>query len=466
MPPIPDRPKLIDRFLRLFGDVQPGEGARLLVFAVNLFLLLLAYYLLKTVREPLVLAASGGGAEMKSYAGAAQAVVLIGVASGFGWLASHLHRMTLLTVVSLFFASNLVLFFILFKALPGSALGLGIGFYVWVGCFSVMVISQFWAFANEMHTKKQGERLFGIIAAGSAIGSVVGAKIAKPLFKSLGPYPLMLVAAVILLVCLGLTYVAFHMSHGDKVNDPESDHDKPLDKKGGFALILHDKFLLFVGLLSVCKNLVNSTGEYILDRRLLDVATQKVGEDQAARTAFIAAFKSDYFTYVNSAVLVFQLFAVSRLVKYIGVRRSLFILPIIALGGYSSMAFFPIITVILIAKVAENSTDYSLEKTVEQMLYLVTSKEAKYKAKTITDTFAVRLGDVLSAGVVWVGTQLKFSTVGFILTNIGLIAFWLVVVFFLGRLYSKKEAEHPEHALPDGKGEGGGKGKGAVVKAG
>ena len=450
MPPNSAPPRLFDRALRLFGDVRPGEGARLLVFAVNLFFLLLAYYLLKTVREPLVLAAAGGGAEMKSYAGAAQAIALIGVASGFGWLASHLHRMTLLTVVSLFFASNLVLFYIVFRALPGAALALGIGFYVWVGCFSVMVVSQFWAFANEMHTKRQGERLFGIIAAGSAIGSVVGAKIAKPLFKALGPYPLMLIAAGILLVCLGLTYVAFHMSHGEKVNDPESDHDKPLDKKGGFALIFHDKYLLFVGLLSVFKNLVNSTGEYILDRRLLEVATQKVGEDQTARTAFIAAFKSDYFTYTNTAVLVLQLFAVSRLVKYIGVRRSLFILPIVALSGYSAMAFLPIMTVILIAKVCENSTDYSLEKTAEQMLYLVTSKEAKYKAKTITDTFFVRLGDVASAGVVWVGTQLKLSTVGFISANIGLIAFWIVVVVVLGRLHAKKEADHPEHAVPDG----------------
>ena len=452
MSPPPASPRLIDRALRLFGDVRPGEGARLLVFAVNLFFLLLAYYLLKTVREPLVLAAAGGGAEMKSYAGAAQAIVLVVVASGFGWLASHLHRMTLLTVVSLFFASNLVMFYILFRALPGSALGLGIGFYVWIGCFSVMVLSQFWAFANEMHTKDQGERLFGIIAGGSAIGSLVGAKIAKPLFKAFGPFPLMLIAAAILLLCLGLTYLAFRMSHGEKHKDPESDHDKPLDKKGGFALILHDKYLVFVGLLSLFKNLVNTTGEYILDRRLLEVATEKVGADQAARTAYIASFKSDYFTYTNTAVLALQLFAVSRLVKYIGVRRSLFILPIITLGGYTAMAFLPILTVILIVKVAENSTDYSLEKTVEQMLYLVTTKEEKYKAKTITDTLAVRLGDVATAALVWVGTKLHFSTLQFIFSTIVLIGFWVIVVFLLGRLHARKEASHhAAHDDPQGK---------------
>jgi AAA family ATP:ADP antiporter len=43
---------------------------------LNVFLLLMAYYILKTVREPLILLA--GGAELKSYAAAAQAITLVG----------------------------------------------------------------------------------------------------------------------------------------------------------------------------------------------------------------------------------------------------------------------------------------------------------------------------------------------------------------------------------------------------
>ncbi|MEO6951725.1 MAG: hypothetical protein ABI321_07920 [Polyangia bacterium] len=128
--------------------------------------------------------------------------------------------------------------------------------------------------------------------------------------------------------------------------------------------------------------------------------------------------------------------------KHIGPRRALFILSLITLAGYSTMAFVPILTVILIVKVAENSTDSSLEKTVEQMLYLVPTKEEKYKVTSITDTFAVRVGDVATAGLVWVGAKLELSMLTFILATIALIGAWLVVVFFLARLHAKKEREH------------------------
>ena len=55
---------LFDRALKPFGDVQAGEGGTALLMCLNVHLLLVAYYILKTVREPLILAT--GGAEVKS----------------------------------------------------------------------------------------------------------------------------------------------------------------------------------------------------------------------------------------------------------------------------------------------------------------------------------------------------------------------------------------------------------------
>jgi AAA family ATP:ADP antiporter len=71
------RRNLLERFLSVVCDVRPGEGLGALVLTINLFTLLGAYYLLKTVRESLILAE--GGAEVKAYSSAAQAIVLLGV---------------------------------------------------------------------------------------------------------------------------------------------------------------------------------------------------------------------------------------------------------------------------------------------------------------------------------------------------------------------------------------------------
>jgi len=49
----------ITRVLRIFGDVSPGETRDVLLMFSTIFMLLVAYYVLKTVREPLILATGG-----------------------------------------------------------------------------------------------------------------------------------------------------------------------------------------------------------------------------------------------------------------------------------------------------------------------------------------------------------------------------------------------------------------------
>jgi AAA family ATP:ADP antiporter len=56
---------LLERLLSVVCDVRPVEGLGALVLTIDLFTLLGAYYLLKTVRESLILAE--GGAEVKAY---------------------------------------------------------------------------------------------------------------------------------------------------------------------------------------------------------------------------------------------------------------------------------------------------------------------------------------------------------------------------------------------------------------
>ena len=88
----------LDRALRLVGDVRSGEGATAFMLAVNVFLLLAAYYVIKPVRESLIL--TEGGAELKSYISAGQALLLLVLVPLYGALADRLPRRKLLNVVT------------------------------------------------------------------------------------------------------------------------------------------------------------------------------------------------------------------------------------------------------------------------------------------------------------------------------------------------------------------------------
>ena len=88
-------------------------------------------------------------------------------------------------------------------------------------------------------------------------------------------------------------------------------------------------------------------------------------------------------------------------------------------------------------KIFENSTDYSIQNTTRQALFLPTSREAKYKAKQAIDSFFVRFGDMLQAGVVYVGVQLALNIRGFAIVNLVLIGVWFLIVLGIRREHQK-----------------------------
>lgn len=418
----------IEFVLRLFADVHAGEAPTALLLTINVFLLLTAYYILKVAREPLILV--GGGAEVKSYASVGQSFLLIGVTSAYSWLASHVGRMALTAWVTIFFVACLVVFWILgVRGVP-----LGIPFFLWVGIFNVTTIAQFWSFAADVYTDERGKRLFPIIGIGSSVGAVAGAWIADFLFR-LGPFGLMPVAAGFLLVCLALTYVV----NRREITTPQHEikHEEPLRGDSGFMLVARDRYLLLFAAMIFILNFVTKTGDYVFDRKIIAAAHDAAIATGIKPTIFIGQFKARYFEWVNGGGVVMQMFLVSRIIKHVGLRSALVIMPIVSLAGYSTTFILPVLGVLFWARTSESSLDYSLSNTTRQALWLVTARDVKYKAKQVIDTFVVRAGDAMSAGLVWVGVHAALAPRTLIGVNVALSCAWLGVAILLGRAYAR-----------------------------
>jgi AAA family ATP:ADP antiporter len=188
-------------------------------------------------------------------------------------------------------------------------------------------------------------------------------------------------------------------------------------------------------------NLVNTTGEYILGETVSRIAKETVARGGAGgldEERIIGGFYGDFFTWVNVLSALIQAFLVSRILRLAGVRGALLVLPVVALAGYSLLAFLPVLPVLRTAKIAENSLDYSLQNTTRHALYLPTRREAKYKAKQANDTFFVRFGDMLSAGLVFAGLNwLHFEPRQFAMVNAALVLVWLVLAVLLGRRFRR-----------------------------
>ena len=429
--PTETRPGPLDRLLRVFSDVRAGEAGTVLLMTLNLFLLLVGYYIVKTAREPLILAT--GGAELKSYASAGQALTLMGFIPLYSWLSSRVDRMKLIVILILFFAVNIELFYL--GALAGVPY-LGVVFFIWVGIFSLASIAQFWSYGNDLYRREAGERLFPIIVIGQTAGAPLGAKLAEVLFEAgIGAYAMLHITTVLLVVHLGL-YRLVDRREAGRPGQAQASH-QALAAGDGFALVLRSPYLKLVALLLVLLNTVNTTGEYIIGRTVVEHARAAAAANPAiSAEAFIGSFYGNYYFWVNIATVLIQAFLVSRIVKHLGLAGVLLTLPVVAMGAYGLIGAGAGFAAIRWAKTAENSTDYSIMNTARQMIWLPTTREEKYKAKQAADTFFVRFGDLLSAGLVFVGTTwLALGVRGFAAANLVLVVVWLGVGWLVLREY-------------------------------
>jgi len=427
----------LERLLSAFADVRAGEGIGTLLLTLNVFLLLAGYSLMKPARDGLIL--TEGGAETASYSAAAQAVLLMAVVPFYGWLGTRVVRIRLIAITMTFFAATLVAFFV------GGRAGLreGVAFYIWLGLINVFIVSQFWAFANDLYSEGQGRRLFPLIGVGQSLGAWVGAAAVTPLVLRLNytPYTLMLLGACVLMVALAITLVVNQRETARAEPEAVAANAATLGPQGGFELVWNDRYLFWIAVLTVLLNVVNTTGGYVLNKLIVDEAVNRFGTDPSAALQsrqFVTAFSGSIIATVNLVGFLLQLFVTSRIIRFFGVRGALFILPVLALINYSIIAVAPILAVVRIGKILENSTDYSIQNTLRQALYLPTSREAKYKAKAAIDTFYTRAGDVLSAGFVGLGQVTGLGTPAFAGLNVALTAVWLWVAGQIAREHRKK----------------------------
>ena len=427
-----------DRLLRVVADVRPGEGATALLLALNVFLILLAYYVLKPVREALIL--GQGSPELKSYMSVGQVALLMVAVPLYGRLVSSLPRLRLIRVVTWFFVACLVGFYVLAQL----GVPLGIVYFLWIGIFNLMIVSQFWAFANDLYTKEQGERLFPVVGFGASLGAVLGSLVAALLIASFGVYQMLLVGAAGLVAQFQITAYIDRHHRQDRASSAEpaaATKNEPAQAHNAFGLVFGNRYLLLIGLMLMLFYCVDATGEYILGSIVSDRAAAQVQSGTAGGLSveqLIGSFYSRYFGLVNVASLVLQLLLVSRIVKYFGVRHAVSVQPALSVVAYLVFGFVPILGLMLASKVSEKATDYSLNNTVRNMLFLPCTREEKYSAKQVIDSFFVRLGDVFSAALVFVGTTVALSATGFAKVNIVLAIVGLVLSVLVGRGYVQR----------------------------
>jgi AAA family ATP:ADP antiporter len=444
--------RALRKFLGLFTDIREGEEISALLLLLNVFLILCAYYFVKPLREGWISVSDVGAltkVEVKAYSAFAQSLLLIPVVWGFGYLSTRWARADLITYATLFCMSNMVFFWIL---QPGFFLAnlpyAGVVFYIWVGMFGVFVVAQFWTFAADVYSNERGKRMLPMIAIGATAGAASGSVITAWLVDTgIVPYEWLLVLAMLpLAISILITRAVDRRENasgaGEQADAPKPEVDPEARDRNALSVVFSNRFLLSVAAITLLLNWVNTNGENLLYWVLQDLLTADAVElgitDGAELVEFTrkgtTAFYANFFGIVNWVALGLQAFVASRLLKYGGFGILLMLLPVVALVSYTAMALVPVLAVVKMMKVAENATDYSINNTARNVLWLPVPSDLIYKGKPTIDTLFARLGDGLAAFTVMIGVNwLVLPTASFFIINVALVVIWIAVSLFVVR---------------------------------
>ncbi len=415
-------------------QVEPGEGCALLWSFSYFFALLCSYYIIRPMRDEMGIL---GGVENLQWLFTGTFVVMTVAIPLFGWVSSRFPRRQFLPYVYLFFIAMLLIFYVLMsgQVVDGQNIPVYIAraFFIWASVFNLFVVSVFWSFMADLYSNAQARRLFGFIAAGGTAGALAGPAITALLVKQIGASNLLLVSAVFLLwavVCISKlsNWSVSNATTGDKAL--ESHEETPVGGSiwSGITMLVRSPYLLGICLLMLLFTTL-ATFLYFMQAQII----RDTFVDSAQRTAIFASID----LAVNALTLVVQLFITSRLIKWFGLAVTLAIIPVLLAAGFTLISISPVLAVLLAVQVIRRAGNYAVMRPAREMLYVVLSREQKYKAKNVIDTVVYRAGDAVSA---WLYAGMRSA--GMSLSSIAVIAvplalLWAWIAFGLGRRQTK-----------------------------
>lgn len=417
------------RLQRLTG-VRPEEAPAVMWSLLYVIALFLAYYVLRPIRDELGVAS---GIANLPWLFTGTLIVMLLVSPLFALTVRNLPRKKFIALSYRFFATNLIVFALLLHfAAPDWQVWVGRAFFIWVSVFNLFVVSVFWSFIVDIFNSEQGKRLFGLLAAGSTVGGLLGSTLTSLLVENIGRSWLIAIAIVLLEVAVlasrRLSFVARSFEHPARDGDPS----KPLGGGvfAGFVHTIRSPYLAGLALFILLYSLT-STFLYFQQANI----AQEYFPERAARTAFFANID----LLVNAITLILQLFVTGRLISSLGVAVTLCILPLISVAGFAALAASPSTAVLVMAQVGRRVTNFALARPAREILFTSIAREDRYKAKNFIDTVVYRSGDQVAswgyAGLMGLG----FGLMQMAVIAVPLSLVWLALSVWLGRSHQRQQ---------------------------
>lgn len=324
---------------------------------------------------------------------------------------------------------------------------IGWAFYFFMESFNAFFSTTFWAFADSINNHKDAQNYYGFIVAGSKIGGMLSAGSLYLLLRFLptNNQTMVLTRAFILgsLFLFAAAYMIYRLvrrvspdfMHGyemvyqherGKKQENRSIIDYLKSPIDGLLLIIKKPFVMGIFSLTLFYEIMIVIFDY-----WVNIAADHASINVGSMTAYWAAYT---FLY-NTVGLMVSIFGTTPLLRILGVRISLLTFPIFSVAMLLIGFFFPTAGVLFWVLVFLRACNYALNHPVREILYIPTTKDIKFKAKTWIDAFGSRIakgcGSIIN--ISFKGAAPSAALASSLSICLSFSTIWIIVVYFLGK---------------------------------
>ena len=425
--------------LRTIFDFDRRELPVVVLLFFFFFLVIAVFQILKPLKNGLFVERYGANLELYAKLGNI-AVAALGVMF-FTWLYNRVRRDRLIYILCGFFLAG---FALMIWALTNPKAWSIWSFYFLGDLESTLMVAAFWAYATDLSSTDQAKRLFGVIGGGGVIGGWVGISVAKVLLSQIGMEGLLILSAGFMVALIVITAATEHLAGKTRrfrlvsgsISAAKADQQGP--KLGaaldGARLVASSPYLLAIVVIMASYEIASQVMDYQF--KLQTQALHGVTTTQA--------FMANVYFFANLLSVVVQFFLVSLIMRKFGIKPALLVLPLAILASSTAFMAVPTLIVSSLLVVSDNGFNYSIQQTARESLYVVTSRDEKYKARAFTNMFVQRfakgIGIVGVLGLGVVGLAARWLSVITIVAMVAMIS----ASIFAARRFAARSAEEQE----------------------
>jgi len=406
----------------LNADLALSLRYRSIILFTNFFLIILAYYQVKSASRSLLI--EYWGAESFPWVWIASALLLGSFIGFYHRLVERYSRLAVVLGCCLLF----ILLLVFFRAALGwHGAAASAGFYLFVDIFSVILVEQFWSLANTITASDAGRKSYWFIGTGGLLGGVLGGVTAAALlqYTPLETPDLLLSCAAILVLTFTLNLLMGRLGLYREVTDS----GPAVIAEGGWRMLLTSRYLILIACALLCSQLAQPVVEY---QFLKAVETAYTRLD--ARTEFISTF----FSVLGLVSIGINLLVTPFIHRYLGVMWGMLTQPVIL--AFSSVIFMvqPVLTTAAIMKISDRGLSYSINRASKEQLYIPVDPVHTYQAKAWIDMLGYRLFKVMGSALIlllahWLPLGVNAQQLGWL--TVLICGAWIVILSMLAREY-------------------------------